>query len=258
MASHVSFGAARGDVASSSQPSPSECTIYRIGSLSKSVTCVALLSLVEREMLTLDDIAELYVPEIRSIRGYTPVTLRQLASHTAGLAREPAAAGVSSGPVSSWEELTLRAIPTASFVYPPGTSWRYCNIGFAVLGLAVARVSRLNGLGAKHEWATLPELVSQRLFEPFGMHDASYLVPDAKRAQLAQGFTREAVNPSLLAVPIGQRDWYPTTALRNDDLTMLEMCLPAVLRGDKAAPEWLLAATNGMEKPVLTDATLLD
>ena len=73
-------------------------TIYRIGSITKTFTATVLMQLVEEGKVKLDDPVEKYVPEIKSLQGYsdnTIITLRQLASHTSGLKREPDMRGAS-------------------------------------------------------------------------------------------------------------------------------------------------------------------
>ena len=131
------------------------------------------------------DLAETYVPEVATIPGYpehAPFTLRQLASHTASLEREPTAAGVSAGPVDQWEEMVMAAIPTASFLpepCEPGEQWCYCNIGYGILGVAIARVARANGrLGG------LEQLLEEELFSRYDLSDTGYLVPEEDRDRL--------------------------------------------------------------------------
>jgi CubicO group peptidase (beta-lactamase class C family) len=65
-------------------------TIYRIASITKTFTATLLMLLVEDKIVSLDDLAEKYVPEVVNIIGYsndTKFTLRQLASNTSGLRR---------------------------------------------------------------------------------------------------------------------------------------------------------------------------
>ncbi len=68
-------------------------TIYRTGSISKSFTAVALMQQVERGVIALDDAVVSALPEVGGFADRSPdapdITFRQLASHTAGLAREP-------------------------------------------------------------------------------------------------------------------------------------------------------------------------
>src|SRR5688500_20027211 len=62
-------------------------TIYRTGSISKSFTAFLMMQLVEEGLIKLDDPIELYLPEIKKLKGYsdsTRITFHQLSSHTSG------------------------------------------------------------------------------------------------------------------------------------------------------------------------------
>ena len=70
-----------------------ENTVYRVGSITKQFTAVMLLQLVESGRVHLSDPVEKYFPEVNRVKGRwagaPPITLFQLATHTAGLAKEP-------------------------------------------------------------------------------------------------------------------------------------------------------------------------
>ena len=63
-----------------------------------------------------------------------------------------------------------------------GKGWLYCNIGYAILGLAVARAARAAGIADG-----LIELLQDRLFHPLGMCSTSYYVPECDRHRLVEG-----------------------------------------------------------------------
>lgn len=156
-------------------------TIYRIGSITKTFTAVILMQLVEEKKVKLDDPVEKYLPEIKSIKGYsdkTIITLRQLASHTSGLSREPELPNASLGPVDQWENKLLSSIPYTSFKSNPGTGFQYSNIGYALLGLALERASGVPYI----------QMVQQRIFVPLHMKNTFFSVPENKIAELAEGF----------------------------------------------------------------------
>ncbi len=159
-------------------------SIYRIGSISKSFTAVALLQLVEKGYLGLDDPAQGVVPELGQIRsrpeGAPAITFRQLASHTAGLIREPELEGATSGPLEYWEEKILASIPATAFYAAPGSSYRYSNIGFGILGYSLGRVSGIPFM----------ELVSGGIFQPMGMSSSGFVVTAAMAERLATGYVR--------------------------------------------------------------------
>jgi CubicO group peptidase (beta-lactamase class C family) len=96
--------------------------------------------------IRLSDPVEKYFPEITQVGGTSPgappVTFLQLATMTAGLAREPREEGPFwTGPVASWEQTLIAALPHTSYETFPGTRFSYSNIGYAILGAAVGRVA---------------------------------------------------------------------------------------------------------------------
>src|SRR5580698_488247 len=146
-------------------------TVYRIASITKMFTATLFLQLVEEGKVRMDDPVEKYVPEVKSIQGYAdqpPVTLRELASHTSGLRREPELADRDDGPVDQWENKLLACIPATSFDSRPGTGFLYSNIGFAILGLALERAA-----GEPYV-----QLVQKRIFTPLHMDHSFFSVPE--------------------------------------------------------------------------------
>src|SRR5690606_30505185 len=94
-------------------------TIYRVGSISKSFTAVLLAQLVADGKLRLDDPVRAHLPAVDGFanppEGLQPITFRQLASHTAGLIREPRLEGAAAGPFTEWEAKVLASIPATSY-----------------------------------------------------------------------------------------------------------------------------------------------
>jgi CubicO group peptidase (beta-lactamase class C family) len=169
-------------------------TIYRVGSISKSFTAVALLQLWERGFLDLDQEVRSVVPELGQLQDRPawaePITFRHLASHTAGLVREPDLEDSTDGPLEFWEDKILASIPTTGFYASPGESYRYSNIGFGILGYSLARATGIPFM----------ELVDAGLMRPLGMHSSGFMVTPAMSEQLATGYVvREdgAVDPEV-------------------------------------------------------------
>jgi len=155
-------------------------TIYRQCSITKTFTATILLQLVQEGKVGLDDPADKYIPELRDLQGYSGqyrFTLRQLASHTSGLAREPTMKGANTGPVKQWENKLLACIPLTSFFGLPGYQFQYSNIGFALLGLALERATDVPFI----------QLVQDRILTPLHMDNTFFAVPDDKRHHLAHG-----------------------------------------------------------------------
>ena len=157
-------------------------TIYRIGSISKSFTAVAMMRLVDAGVLALDAPVARVLPQAgqfsQARSGARAVTFRHLASHTAGIVREPALDSAAAGPIEGWEQKVLASIPATRFDTVPGARYAYSNIGFGVLGLAVSRA-------ANTEFRTL---VTREIFGPLGMTHSSFVVPHDDLRHLAVGY----------------------------------------------------------------------
>ena len=158
-------------------------TVYRVGSISKTVAVVTALRLAERGVLDMDDPVSRHVPEIETTVGYAEqpraITLRDLATHTSGLAREPRIPRLLAGTVERWEQTLLGAIPATRFAHPPGACFDYSNVGAAILGLAVRRAGAM----------PYPELVAAEICAPLGL-TATGFRPPADRERLATGYER--------------------------------------------------------------------
>ena len=157
-------------------------TLYRIGSISKTFTAVVLAQLVDRKVVALDDPVERFLPEVRGLAnprpGTKPITFRQLASHTAGIIREPRLQGAASGPIAEWESKILASIPATSFDTLPGTRYAYSNIGYGMLGLALSRAARVPFM----------KLVEDGIFTPLGMTSSTFIVTEPLRPALSVGY----------------------------------------------------------------------
>src|SRR5690349_2111365 len=176
-------------------------TVYRIGSITKPFTAVMLMQLEQAGKLRLADPVEKFFPEVRQVGGMpsgaSPPTLLQLATMTAGLAREPREEGPFwSGPVSKWEETLISALPHTSYAYMPGTRFLYSNIGYAILGATLSRV------------AGVPYTTWERthVFEPLGMKRTRFEIDPSIAADVATGYdvNREGTIDSLTAAKEGR------------------------------------------------------
>lgn len=167
-------------------------SIYRTGSISKSFTAVLVMLMVEEGYFHLDDPVEKYFPEINNLAEKPtisePITFRHLASHTAGIIREPKLEGAASGPISLWKERILASIPKTSYQSLPGEKYSYSNIGFGILGLAVSRaVGR-----------PFMDLVKEYIFDPLGMKNSFFILSEKHLPHLAMGYVHGrdgSVNP---------------------------------------------------------------
>lgn len=156
-------------------------TIYRTGSISKSVTAALMATMIDDGIVALDQPLSALVPEISEMRdapeGADP-TLRQVASHTAGFAREPALDSAASGPIGQWTDRILESIGETSYTSEPGSRYAYSNIGFGVLGFALERAAG----------TPFMEEVEDRVFRPLGMGESTFVLEGPARRHLATGY----------------------------------------------------------------------
>ena len=131
-------------------------SVLRVGSITKQFTAAAILRLAERGALTLDDRIEKYVPEFDP-RGRT-ITLRHLLTHTSGVARDPYLPTMTPPILSAPfpREQAINALNGKPFDFTPGTSWKYSNSGFLLLGYAIESITGMSFADFVHSEFVLP------------------------------------------------------------------------------------------------------
>ena len=132
---------------------------YRVGSITKTMTAVAVLQLRDEGRLALDDPVGRFVPET----GYADATVRALLSHTSGMQSEPVGPWWERSPGVDFAAL-VAANDGSGAVARPGEFYHYSNLGYALLGETVAR---LRG-------ATWWDVVRERVLAPLGMERTTY------------------------------------------------------------------------------------
>jgi CubicO group peptidase (beta-lactamase class C family) len=182
-------------------------TLFRISSMTKPVTAVAALILVEDGALALDEPVERLLPELARCRvlkrldgpvddtvpAKRAITVRDLLTFCMGTGMVMAPpgtypiqnalrdAGFAAGPPrpstlpdpDEW----MRRLGTLPLLHQPGATWMY-NTGSDVLGVLVARASR----------TSFPAFLEERIFAPLGMSDTAFSVPPDKVARLATSY----------------------------------------------------------------------
>jgi len=114
-------------------------TEYRVGSVSKLFTDLAIMKLVEQKKLDLDAPVTRYLPTFRPKNPFGgEITIRQLTSHRSGLTREPPVGNYfdDAGPSLA---ATVASLNGTTLVYKPGSHTKYSNAGIAVLGYVLER-----------------------------------------------------------------------------------------------------------------------
>lgn len=206
----VSFaGHGTADVASST-PITAD-TVFRIGSITKTFTALAVMQLWEQRLIDLDAPANQYLRAYRLIsaeRAWRPATVRHLLTHTSGI---PDVLHVGDLLHPGWGPFDSRppvlsvpvgeSVPSLGEYYrggirlvtEPGTAFAYSNHGFATLGQIIEDVSGM----------TLDRYFRQHIFEPLGMTDTDLLRSEEVVAQLATGY----VLGSRGAKAVVDREW---------------------------------------------------
>jgi CubicO group peptidase (beta-lactamase class C family) len=174
-------------------------TICRIYSMSKIVTSVAVLSLLEEARFRLDDPIGDYLPELARMKVLTggtvekplladakvPITIRHLLTHTSGLTYDFGDGTIDKifREVKPFEAASmgefLQRVSRLPLAHEPGERFTY-GVSTDVLGALVEKVSG----------RSLAEFMEERIFRPLGMKDTGFGVPEAKRGRLAKVYEK--------------------------------------------------------------------
>jgi CubicO group peptidase (beta-lactamase class C family) len=158
----------------------SSSAAFRIASMSKSFTAMAILKLRDMGKLRLDEPADKYIPEMKNQQYLTkdaaPITIRNLLSHEAGFPED-----------NPWGDRQL-AVPDGtlqkmineglSYSNNPGIEYEYSNLGFAMLGLIIKNVS-----GTSYQ-----DFIATNIWKPLGMNNTFWEYSKVPQDKLAHGY----------------------------------------------------------------------
>ncbi|WP_280313129.1 serine hydrolase domain-containing protein [Nocardia abscessus] len=172
-----------------------EDTIFRIASITKTFTAIAVMQLWERGLIDMDAPTSHYLRAYHLVPtdpNFGPVTVRHLLTHTSGIGEtahprrvlgpdfgESVPPGTPVPPLSEYYRRGLRVQAE------PGTRWTYTDHGFATLGQIVADITGI----------PLDVYLREHLFRPLGMYDTSLAPPDFTPRRQATGYTLRAHGP---------------------------------------------------------------
>lgn len=152
---------------------------FRIASMSKSFTALAILKLRDEGKLRLDDTAADYIPEMKNINYLTAdapvITVRHLLTHAAGF---PEDNPWGDRQLADTDEELLKLVQTVSFSNAPGIAYEYSNLGFALLGKIVSNVS-----GMPYQ-----QYITETIFKPLGMNHTYWEYTKVPANKLAHGY----------------------------------------------------------------------
>ena len=154
-----------------------ENTIYRVGSVSKLFTDIAIMKKRESGDIDIDLPIQNYLPKFNPENIYNdePITLRQLMSHRAGILREPAYGNYFSDNETSLKK-TVESVNNSSLIHPPGTITKYSNAGIAVVGYTLEKVFQKPYI----------EFMQENILTPLGMNDSSFKFKKSMSLNLAE------------------------------------------------------------------------
>ena len=158
-------------------------TVFRIASMTKSFTAMAIMRLRDGGKLSLDEPAEKYVPELKALAYPTSdspkVTIRHLLAHATGFPEDnPWGDQQLARTDAELSAMLKRGIP---FSNAPGVAYEYSNYGYAILGRIVTRAS-----GTPYN-----NYVSTHILKPLGMHSTTLAPASVPAARLAHGYRWE-------------------------------------------------------------------
>jgi CubicO group peptidase (beta-lactamase class C family) len=154
-------------------------SIFDVRSVTKVVTAIGVMILVEEGKLSLNDPVAKYLPDFKTTHS---ITIHHLLTHTSGLPFSRPA---------EIEDITIKRDRTLADVvallakqepeYAPGTQFRYSSSGFAILGRIIEVVA-----GKSYE-----QFIKERVFDPLGMRDSFFFIPAEKRERMASVYRRQ-------------------------------------------------------------------
>lgn len=155
-------------------------SLFRIASMSKSFTCMAILKLRDEGKLNLDDPAYLYIPELKHLKYPTAdaphITIRHLMTHGAGFPEDnPWGDRQLADTDKEFMEFINNQI---QFSNPPGIAYEYSNLGFALQGKIITKVS-----GLRYQ-----DYIKKHILEPLGMKTTTYEYGEVAPEKLANGY----------------------------------------------------------------------
>jgi CubicO group peptidase (beta-lactamase class C family) len=155
-------------------------TAFRIASMTKSFTALAVLKLRDEGKLSLEDPVSKWIPQFERMelpsRDTPPLSIRQLLSHSAGFPEDNPWGDQQLGATEeNLDDWLRKGIP---FSTPPGTRYEYSNYAFGLLGRIVAKAS-----GMAYE-----QYMRQEIFSPLRMDGTTFAFSDVPEASRAVGY----------------------------------------------------------------------
>jgi CubicO group peptidase (beta-lactamase class C family) len=154
-------------------------SMFRIASMSKSFTAMAILKLRDEGKLKLDDPVSVYIPEMKGQQLTTDapaITVRNLLTHSAGFPEDNPWGDRQLADTDA--ELLALIKKGISFSNDPSVAYEYSNLGFAMLGYIIKKVTGI----------PYSEYIAKNIWQPLGMNQAAWEYTKVPADQLAHGY----------------------------------------------------------------------
>jgi len=155
-------------------------TKFRIGSLSKGFTAVAILQLEEKGLLNIDDKLKKYIPDYPQ---GDKITIKNLLTHTSGIPNHTEFEDFNKERrVYEYSILeTIETFKSKSLRFNPGEKFDYSNSNYILLGYIIEQISKLS----------YSEFIEQNIFKPLNMTNSGFENPEKIIKNLAQGYCKK-------------------------------------------------------------------
>lgn len=164
----IIYSKAHGIANLETQTPVTENSVFKIGSLSKQFIATAIVKLAEERKLSLTDPVKKYFPDAPA--SWSAITIIHLLNHSSGLEREsPAFDAMDNQPIDT----LIKAAYGDTLIFPTGTSWQYCNLGYFMLADIIQQVTN----------QSFSTYMVQQVFTPSGLKNSkstslSELIPN--------------------------------------------------------------------------------
>jgi CubicO group peptidase (beta-lactamase class C family) len=188
-------------------PVSSQGSLWRMASVSKVFTAIAIMQLAERGQLQLDLDVNRYLKHIQVPKTFPqPITIRQLLLHRSGLDDRFVGDGFHSGLQPTISQLMSDALPMR--VYPPDTVELYSNYAYSLLGVVIEDVT-----GQRFE-----DYVKANVLEPMGMRESTFTQPLPEPSRMVPGrwFYQRAAPAAALTSTVDDMTRFLLATLRKD------------------------------------------
>ena len=235
----VTFTGGLGSLEHGSSVPVAQDSLFRVGSVTKSFTALALVSLAKTRKTSLDTpFADVVDPLFSNAwSANSPVTLAQLLEHTAGFS------GMSK---AEFDFNDSGAVPLASTLARYGSRHSYSNVGYAYAGSAIESLS-----GLAYE-----EYMHRAVLDPLAMLDSGFFVSADERGRMVAGYDRDGVTP----IPYWHMVYRPFGGLNTTPRDMAQfLCVmigDGVLGGRRIFPEAVIRRTRQPQTSLAASARL--